>query len=145
MCLYIPGMQPWKEFINAPSMSGRGLSTTSFLVVSSTAYVLVWNISVVQWSIQLSHCSWPRACSESFCSYPSAACKALRLGVVAAKKIILLVWKFPNLPCFKKWLNKITNIIQMERMHLHDSKAKNYFFHTFFTDRLLTISKISNL
>lgn len=46
-------------------------------------------------------------------------------GMVAAKKMIMLDWKTPNPPRVRKLLNEMTNIIQMERMRFHRSKAQN--------------------
>ena len=54
--------------------------------------------------------------SEKTIKYTHEEQKALMLGMVAAKKIILLNWKTPSSPCFKQWLNEMTAIIQMERI-----------------------------
>lgn len=66
-------------------------------------------------------------CSETALRYSSEIQQTLLLGMVAAKKMILLDWKSPTAPCFRKWLSEMIGIIQMERIRFHKSKAHDRF------------------
>ena len=66
-------------------------------------------------------------CSESALELSTAIQQALMLGMVAAKKMILLDWKSPTPPCFRKWLNEVTGIIQMEWLRFHKSNSQKRF------------------
>lgn len=41
---------------------------------------------------------------------------ALQLGMIVAKKLILLAWKSTTPPKFEHWLNEMVSVIQMERL-----------------------------
>ncbi len=52
---------------------------------------------------------------------------ALMVGMIAAKKVILLNWKSPQAPCFQRWLNEMLYIIQMEQLHFGDLSLQKRF------------------
>ena len=64
---------------------------------------------------------------DSSVSFSSAQQQALLAGMVAAKKVILLSWKSPVAPCFKRWLSEMLFIIQMDRLHCNDTKSYKRF------------------
>ena len=66
-------------------------------------------------------------CSENAVRYSPEIQQALMLGMVASKKMILLDSLTP--PCFRKWINKMSGIIRMERIRFHNSKAQNRFLN----------------
>ena len=55
-------------------------------------------------------------CSDNLASLTSNQNQILKLGMVAAKKIILLDWKSPLSPCFNRWLNEMLSIARMEQI-----------------------------
>lgn len=56
--------------------------------------------------------------------------QALKAGMVAAKKIILLNWKSPLSPCFKRWLNEMLSIAKMEQiLKLISWRCGNLFWY----------------
>ena len=52
---------------------------------------------------------------------------ALHLGMVVAKKLILLAWKSTTPPTFAHWLSEMLSVIQMERLRLHKPNQQNRF------------------
>ena len=65
--------------------------------------------------------------SEGTLTLPHHCKQALRIGMVAAKKLILLNWKSPSPPCFKRWLNEMVSISRMEQNRFNRGKAPNYY------------------
>lgn len=58
-------------------------------------------------------------CSEVFLDCTLEEQQTLMLGMVVAKKIILLDWKTSSPPCFKKWLNEMISVIHSESRLSH--------------------------
>ena len=64
--------------------------------------------------------------SEGTTTLPSHCKQVLKTGMVAAKKLILLNWKSPSSPCFKRWLNEMVCVSRMEQIRLSRGDAPNY-------------------
>ena len=60
-------------------------------------------------------------CSDETRALPSHQKQMLRAGMVAAKKCILVNWKSPTSPCFKRWLNEMLSIAKLEQIR-HDGQ-----------------------
>lgn len=50
---------------------------------------------------------------------------ALQLGMVVAKKLILLTWKSTTPPNFEHWLKEMVSVIQMERLRLNNKDRQH--------------------
>ena len=55
-------------------------------------------------------------CSQTTASVPAAMHQSLMLGMIVAKRLILLEWKSTSPPCFQRWLADMASAIQMERL-----------------------------
>lgn len=64
-------------------------------------------------------------CSTESLSYTSDMQTALHLGMVVAKKLVLLNWKSTSPPTFDHWLKEMLSAIQMERLRLHKLDKQN--------------------
>ena len=60
-------------------------------------------------------------CSDETRALPSHQKQMLRAGMVAAKKCILVNWKSPTSPCFKRWLNEMLSVAKLEQIR-HDGQ-----------------------
>lgn len=66
-------------------------------------------------------------CSTVTSDLPRDTQVALHLGMVVAKKLVLLTWKSTTPPTFTHWLSEMLSVIQMERLRLHKPNEQNRF------------------
>ena len=69
-------------------------------------------------------------CSAETLKLPYDTQTALHLGMVVAKKLILLTWKSTSPPCFTHWLNEMFSVIQMEKLRHHKGNTQKRFERT---------------
>lgn len=89
--------------------------------------IFEWLSKTYSRDIQPSHDLAIFGCSVETFELPYDMQIALHLGMVVAKKLILLTWKSTTPPCFAHWLKEMLSIIQMERLRLHKPNAQNRF------------------
>lgn len=65
--------------------------------------------------------------SEKTSTLPSYCKQVLKTGMVAAKKLILLNWKSPSSPCFKRWLNEMVWVSRMEQIRFSRRNSPKYY------------------
>ncbi|XP_028251617.1 uncharacterized protein LOC114427641 [Parambassis ranga] len=64
-------------------------------------------------------------CSTETLDYTSDLQMALQLGMVVAKKLVLLNWKSTTSPSFDHWLKEMVSVIQIERLRQEKQDKRN--------------------
>lgn len=64
-------------------------------------------------------------CSTETLCYTLDMQAALHLGMVVAKKLVLLAWKSTTPPTFDHWLKEMVSVIQMERLRFDKPDKQN--------------------